>query len=393
MPTAEEYEKEIAELRAELDRLKSGVNSLMTLGGSSSIARDEHSFTIQGLDEMILVVDGDGAITYLNDRMAVLLGIPPAERGRVMGSALSELKGDALAEVMASIYGAVKASGESYLAEREFPDLGPDRLPSLAARSVKDTPLLRFACSAVREKVQIVAQDVTHTNWLYKNFSRFVSPRVIEQMQTIPEDQLMRTEKREASILFADLSGFTATCQELPPEAVVEMVNSFLQNAVAAVDRFEGMVDKFIGDEIMAVFGAPLFFPDHALRALMAASLIIRNHREWMKERLSRGLPAPDVHIGVATGEVIIGNIGTSQRVDYTVLGHTVNLAARLCGKAAGGQVFTVHSTYAAAREGLEHYSGPEAVPKFRFEVVDEMALKNIKQPVKIISVDAKEVA
>ncbi|MFO8058176.1 MAG: adenylate/guanylate cyclase domain-containing protein [bacterium] len=390
MPTAEEYEEQIASLKEELARLKSGVNSLMTLGGGATVAQDQR-FTIQGLEEMIMVVAKDGRITYVNDRMATLLGVPSTERNRVLGKTLAEMSPDPLADVLDSIRGAVSGSGEDYVAEREFPDLGPERLPSLAERRVQDVPLLRFSCSLVKDKVQIVAQDVTHTNWLYKNFSRFVSPRVIEQMQTIPEDELMKTEKKEVTVLFADLSGFTSACQRLTPDEVVDMVNSFLTNAVNAVDRYEGMVDKFVGDEIMAVFGVPLSCPDHGIRALLAASDIKKRHDEWVKTRREQGLVAPGVHIGIASGEVVVGNIGTTQRLDYTVLGHVVNIASRLCDEARDGDILTVRSTHQAAKEGLSHYTGDEVIPRFHFEVRGSIELKNVHEPVEIITVSTRE--
>jgi len=392
MTTAEEYESQIASLKAELERLKSGVNSLMTLGGGATMAHDQ-KFTIQGLEEMIMVVDKDGRITYVNDRMATLLGIPSNERNLVLGKTLSSLSPDPLADVLESIRGAVSGSGENYVAEREFPELGPERLPSLAERRVEDVPLLRFSCSLVKDKVQILAQDVTHTNWLYKNFSRFVSPRVIEQMQTIPEDELMKTEKKDVTVLFADLSGFTSACQQLTPEEVVEMVNSFLTNAVNAVDKYEGMVDKFVGDEIMAVFGVPLSYPDHAIRALLAANDIRKSHEEWRKSRQEKGEVSPGVHIGIASGEAVVGNIGTPQRLDYTVLGHVVNLASRLCDEAKDGDILTVRDTHQAAKKGLDHYTGTDVIPRFHFEVRGSISLKNVLEPVEIITVSTRETA
>jgi class 3 adenylate cyclase len=386
MRTSEDYETEIAALKAELERLRGGA-AMMTVAGAQPVTTQGTRFTIQGLEEMILVVDEKREIAYLNDRMARLLGITPDKRREVLGSKLIDWERGPLGDVLSTLIAAVRESGRSYVVDREMPELGPDRLPSLAERNVKDPPLLRFVCTLVKEKVQIVAQDVTHTNWLTKNFSRYVSPRVIEQMQTVSEEALMKTDKRVASVLFADLRGFTRACQELQPDQVVDMVNSFLAHAVAAVEKFDGMVDKFMGDEIMAIFGVPLPTADHALRALMAATAIIKSHQEWQAERASRGLTAPGVGIGIATGEVVVGNIGTSSRLDFTVLGNNVNLAARLCGKAESNQILIVRDTHHLAREGMNFYQGSESVPRFHFDVKGTMEFKNILKPIEVIAV------
>ncbi len=386
MRTSEDYEAEIKMLKAELDRVRGGA-AMMTMAGAQPLTGLGESFTIQGLEEMIMVVDDKGTLAYLNDRMARLLGVPSDRRRDVLGTMLSDWDKGPLGDVMSSLLAAVKESGQSYIVEREFPDLTPERLPSLAERNVSDPPLLRFACTHVKDKVQIVAQDLTHTHWLEKNFSRYVSPRVMEQMAELSEDELMRTQRRVASVLFADLRGFTRVCQELEAEEVVQMVNSFLTLAVDAVEKFDGMVDKFVGDEIMAVFGAPLSFPDHALRALMAADKMLKSHEMWIEERKKEGFVAPGVGIGVSSGEVILGNIGSPSRLDYTVLGHNVNLAARLCSKAGPGEILTVRATHNAAKEGLSFYRGTDPVPRFHFDKRGSIELKNILKPVEVIAV------
>jgi class 3 adenylate cyclase len=388
MRKPEEYEAEIEALKAEIERLRGGAGAaLMTVAGAQPVSGVGGSFTIQGLEELILVIDEKGEIAYLNDRMATLLGVPADKRREVLGTPVSAWDAGPLGDVLSTLQAAVRESGQNYVIEREFPELGADRLPSLAERSVKDSPLLRFVCTVVKDKVQVVAQDVTHSNWLTKNFSRYVSPGVIEQMQAVSEDQLLRTEKRMATMLFADLRGFTRACQELEPDQVVEMINSFLSNAVEAVEKFDGMVDKFVGDEIMAVFGAPLAFPDHALRGLLAANDIIKSHEEWMADRARNNLTAPGVGIGLASGEVVVGNIGTSSRVDYTVLGHNVNLAARLCSQAGPGEILTVKDTHHLAKQSVSTYQGPEPVPRFHFDPRGVIELKNILKPVEVISV------
>lgn len=137
-------------------------------------------------------------------------------------------------------------------------------------------------------------------------------------------------ELREVTVLFADLRDSTALGERLTPTALLELLNAFLSRMAHAIDQERGIVDKYVGDEIMAVFGAPLDLPDHAERAVAAAIGMIEGLRHLNAERA----PAAPLRmgIGIATGTVIAGNVGSSERLNYTVLGDVVNLAARLQG-------------------------------------------------------------
>ncbi|HCA80742.1 MAG TPA: hypothetical protein DEP53_13520, partial [Bacteroidetes bacterium] len=147
-------------------------------------------------------------------------------------------------------------------------------------------------------------------------------------------------ERRQVTVIFADISGFTALSERLDPEEVASLVNDCLKELVLAVYQYEGMVDKFIGDCIMAVFGAPVALEDDADRALRA-TLSMRERLQGFNRRWIEKLGQPlDLHIGVNTGMVIAGNVGSDLRMSYTVIGDTVNTASRLEGAAKAGQVF-----------------------------------------------------
>ena len=147
-------------------------------------------------------------------------------------------------------------------------------------------------------------------------------------------------ERRQVTVVFADISGFASLSERLDAEDVAGLVNDCLKELALAVYQYEGMVDKFIGDCIMAVFGAPIALEDdaeHTLRATIAMrENLQRFNRRWI-EKLGQPL---DVHIGVNTGMVIAGNIGNDLRMSYTVMGDTVDAAARLQDAAKAGQVF-----------------------------------------------------
>jgi adenylate cyclase len=134
---------------------------------------------------------------------------------------------------------------------------------------------------------------------------------------------------RPLTILFADVAGFTGLSERLG-DKIVPLIGRYLDAASQAVDRERGTIDKFIGDAVMAFFGAPFDQPDHADRAVGAALKIRSEIAAWNRERAARGDAPIEVRIAVNTGEAIVGDIGSQRRVDYTVLGNAVNVAARL---------------------------------------------------------------
>ncbi|HXO19507.1 MAG TPA: adenylate/guanylate cyclase domain-containing protein, partial [Thermoanaerobaculia bacterium] len=139
-----------------------------------------------------------------------------------------------------------------------------------------------------------------------------------------------RPKAAEATVLFADLVGFTPFAENSRPEEVADLLDAFLSLAVEAIFAAGGTLDKFIGDCVMAFFGAPVPQPDHARRAVSAAVEIQRGLAAWSARRAAQGLPAFQARVGVNSGPVVVGDIGSHRRVDYTVLGNVVNVAARL---------------------------------------------------------------
>lgn len=224
--------------------------------------------------------------------------------------------------------------------------------------------------------------------FLEYTFSRFVSPEVVATMKERPISELLKMERREITVIFADLRGFTAMANSLTPEEVQETLNSFLEVMVAGVQAGGGMLDKFLGDGFMALFGAPFRQGNHAWRALSAAVALQKSHQKWLDERSVSGAPCRPLGIGVATGETVVGAYGTHNRMEYTALGHVVNLASRLCGAAGAGEILTTPYTWGAV---LRETAAGGVPPAFSFTPKGQMVFKNIKEPVEVISIAAKE--
>jgi adenylate cyclase len=171
-------------------------------------------------------------------------------------------------------------------------------------------------------------------NRITRMFGRYVSDRVVEELIASGQPPQLGGVRQVLTVLFSDIRNFTEISEKLTAEEVVEMLNSYFGKVCAAVLDEGGTIDKFIGDAIMVQFGAPVAYADHAERALRTAlriQAVAREFSGWMHARFpDRGLPDFAVGVGVHTGPVVIGNIGSEQRTEYTAIGDTVNAASRI---------------------------------------------------------------
>ncbi|NPV92964.1 MAG: adenylate/guanylate cyclase domain-containing protein [Firmicutes bacterium] len=161
-------------------------------------------------------------------------------------------------------------------------------------------------------------------------FSRYVSPAVVEQLTGQPELVALGGRRQDATVLFSDIRGFTSYSEAREPEEVVRRLNEYLTAMTATIFRHGGMIDKYMGDGIMAVFGVPMRQGDHAARAIRAAMEMKARLEELNQRWQELGEPLFKVGIGLSSGPVVAGNIGSIERMDYTVIGEDVNLASRL---------------------------------------------------------------
>jgi adenylate cyclase len=163
-------------------------------------------------------------------------------------------------------------------------------------------------------------------------FQRYVSPDVVDKLIEDPAKLRLGGEKRYLSVLFSDIRGFTTISEKLAPEELLNQLNQYLSAMTAVVLSNGGMLDKYVGDAIMAVFGAPLEVENHALAACRTALVMMEELKSLQQEWENKAKPILDIGIGIHTGEMIIGNVGSTKRMDYTVIGDNVNLASRLEG-------------------------------------------------------------
>ena len=213
------------------------------------------------------------------------------------------------------------------------------------------TALANYAAVAVeraRLNQKIVAEEKKR-----ERLGRFLSPQVASRILAASDHgaELGAPEVREVTILFADISGFTSMSETMSPSSVALLLNDYLSRMTDVIFKYEGTLDKYIGDAIMAVFGAPLDMPDHAARAIKAALEMQERLAEWNADRKEG--PAFRIRIGINSGNAMAGEIGSINKKEYTVLGDTVNTASRLESSVAKpGSVVIGANTHAMA-EGL----------------------------------------
>jgi adenylate cyclase len=186
---------------------------------------------------------------------------------------------------------------------------------------------------------------------LKRTFDRYVSPGLLEGILQDAGKLRLGGELRLATVVFVDIRGFTSWTQTMDPRELVDELNEFLTEMVEVIFAHEGSVNKFMGDAVLAIFGAPLQQPDDASHAVAAAGDMQRRLRIHNQQREARGKEALRMGIGIATGPVVAGNVGSSQRLEYTVIGNAVNLSARLQALSRDDQVLADAATVWALRE------------------------------------------
>ena len=204
--------------------------------------------------------------------------------------------------------------------------------------------------------------------------SQYLSPDVMEEVVRDPSAVKLGGEKRDMTVLFSDIRGFTSISESLDPEKLVQLLNVYLTRMSDVIFEHEGTVDKYMGDAIMAFWGAPKAQPDHARLACLAALEMNRELERLNRELELEGIPPLQIGIGLNSGPMAVGNMGSERRFDYTVMGDAVNLGSRLEG------LNKEYATHIIASESTVSAAGPEVRARF----LDLVAVKGKREPTQV---------
>ncbi len=253
-----------------------------------------------------------------------------------------------------------------------------DRLDPFAAFKPDDLELV----SAVAAQTAIAVENVrTHEKLAREevaraNYSRFLPEYVVKQMLDNPESFKLGGVMQTITVLFADIRGFTRISEHAAPEKIVQLLNRYFSAMTDIIFAHGGTLDKYLGDGIMVLFGAPTTTPKDAANALSAAVAMQRRMLSINDELTKEGFPEIGIGIGLHTGEVIVGYIGSEKRSEYTAIGDAVNTASRLESNARGGQILISEATAQAART------------RYHLTPRDPISVKNREQPVPLFEVE-----
>jgi len=204
----------------------------------------------------------------------------------------------------------------------------------------------RDEIGVLTESFNQMARSLREKEMIKRAFTRYVAREVVEEILKDPESMVLRGERREVTVLFCDVRGFTPLSERLSPEEVVLLLNDFYTLMIETTFKHDGTLDKFMGDAVMAIFGAPIAHPDHSARAVLTALAMREGIAGLNDKRAKQGKEGVNIGIGVSAGEAVAGTVGTEERMEYTVIGDSVNLAARLESNAKPGQILISQRTW-----------------------------------------------
>jgi adenylate cyclase len=244
-------------------------------------------------------------------------------------------------------------------------------------------PLISITLSYLGSEAYRNLVEEKQSRFLKKAFSSYVSPDLVGEIIKRPDMLKLGGEKREITVLFSDIRGFTTLSEKLTPESLVSVLNQYLGPMTDIVLKNKGTLDKYIGDAIMAIYNAPLNIEDHAALSCKSAIDMLEKLKELNNSFKEKGLPEIDIGVGINTGDVIVGNMGTDMRFDYTAIGDTVNLASRLEGmnKVYKTHIIISEFTFMHLKEGEK--------TGFKVRELDMIKVKGKDKPVTIYQVSS----
>lgn len=233
----------------------------------------------------------------------------------------------------------------------------------------------RRMLTAITSQVDTAVFERIEQRQMRNVLSRSVDPKVLEHLLHDADTGILHGERVILSVLFADLRGSTQWAERIGPDELVQTINAFLGKMTETIFKFGGTLDKFVGDEVIALFGTPLPMDDHAHRATMAGLEMQRVHKQLQTELMASGHELPPMGIGISSGEAVAGEFGAPLRTGFTAMGRIVNLGSRICGAALADQVLISETTYQMAQD------------KLTVNALPTLDLKGISKPVAVYEV------
>jgi adenylate cyclase len=321
---------------------------------------------LQSMSNGVLTLDEDGRIITCN---AAGLRILQRRGGDVVGQPADAFFIEPNIWILERVHKVVESQVADISMDAELKFKG-----TLFSVNVTVLPLV----SVEKKKIgtMIIIEDITSEKRVKSTMSRYMDPRLADQLLEGGEE-ILGGKNMLATVLFTDIRNFTALTEELGPQGTVGLLNEYFTIMVDCLQREGGTLDKFIGDAMMAAFGIPISKGDDEDRAVCAAVSMITELARWNEQRSGNGLPAIDMGVGLNTAEVVSGNIGSPKRMDYTMIGDGVNLAARL--ESACKQY---HARILISENTLRRLRGT-----YHIRPVDKVVVKGKKEPVGIYEV------
>jgi adenylate cyclase len=300
---------------------------------------------LKSLSNGVVTVDPKFVVTKINEAALRILGHLEED---LAGRPVTQVFGNANHWIVKSLDYVSKTGASDYHADADL--MREDG--SMISVNLTVAPLLDVDANPIG--FLLVFEDLTREKRIRVTMSRYLAKEVVDKLLESDEDAFLASSQ-QATVLFSDIRHFASITETLGADETVHMLNAYFTEMVDVVLRHGGILDKYIGDAIMAVFGAPLVVPRDADNAVAAAIEMTRALVRFNQQRTSCGLEPIEVGIGISTGEVVAGSVGTTKRMDYTVIGESVNLAARLEGanKHYGTSVLVSDSTIAQLKSAL----------------------------------------
>jgi len=336
------------------------------------------------MTDLLITTDAKGQIHYFNRAALERLGLKEELVGKPFEKVFNTSLGKKVLRAIneADVQGEAKPGIEGIMKRKEDEDMD-FRLnisPLRGKRGKKEGLTLLFTDQTHERQLQSKMESVVEERRIVKDmFARYLSNDIVQTLVDRPDLVKPGGDKKMATILFADIRGYTSFSETKDPEYIIDVLNAYFSEAVEIIIKYKGYIDKFIGDAIMAAWGVPIFSEEDDARAAVECAVELQELVNSKERNFFTGDASHlRVGIGMHTGPLIAGNLGSSRRMDYSVIGDTVNVAARLEGVAGPGQVIITQKTRDLIGD------------KFKVKALEPVQVKGKVKPLNIYNVVKK---